>query len=152
VRLEFEIITGSGGNAGFGFYVDNIVVTNSGPTWTDLGRGKAGVAGVPLLTGTGNLVAGQNSSLALASAAPNATTTLVFGLSPLNAPFKGGVLVPEPLALLTLTTDATGAVGLPFVMPRGVPSDTSLFLQFWTSDAAATFGLSASNGLLGSTF
>ena len=152
VELEFEIITGSAGNAGFGVYVDNIVVTNSGPTWTDLGQGKAGVAGVPLLTGTGNLAAGQICSLDLASAAPNATTTLVFGLSPLNAPFKGGQLVPEPLVLLTLPTDATGAAGLHFVMPSGVPSDTSLFLQFWTSDAAATFGLSASNGLLGSTF
>ncbi|HZM00583.1 MAG TPA: VCBS repeat-containing protein, partial [Planctomycetota bacterium] len=39
--------------------------------WTDLGSGLAGVAGVPLLEGTGTLLVGSAGSLALSSAAPS---------------------------------------------------------------------------------
>jgi hypothetical protein len=75
----------------------------------------------------------------------------VVGLQQLGAPFKGGVLVPSPLALLSLATDPSGAMTLPFTMPAGAPSGTSFYFQAWISDPGASAGLSASNGLQGIT-
>jgi len=128
------------------------VVSGSTPTvWTDLGQGKAGSSGVPELTGTGTLVGGSNNQLDLTGAAPSSTATLVFGLSTLNVPFKGGTMVPSVFALFTLATDPGGAVTLPFVMTTGIPAGVGLYFQYWISDTGATYNLSASNGLLGTT-
>ena len=75
--------------------------------------------------------------------------TLVAGLSALQAPFKGGTLVPAPDVLLPLATDAAGALGLPFTWPQGVPAGIELYVQFWVQDASASHGLAASNALRG---
>src|SRR5262249_57406119 len=69
--------------------------------FTDLGGLLAGVAGPPQLAGTGALVAGQLVRLKLTSAAPAAPVRLVLGLSAVNLPFKGGLLVPPAHLLLT---------------------------------------------------
>ncbi len=119
--------------------------------WTDLGQGKAGVSGVPQLAGTGTLVANTPNQLDLTNAAPSAGATLVFGLSALNAPFKGGTMVPSVLLLVPMASGPGGTVSLPFVLSPGVPAGLGLHFQFWISDGAASFGLSASNGLLGLT-
>ncbi len=118
--------------------------------WTDLGLGLAGINGVPSLVGTGPLTVGSTITLELTDAAPSTSTTLVVGFTLLAAPFKGGTLVPTPTLLLTgLPTDAAGAFMLsaPWVDPS--PSGLTLYLQSWTPDGAAPFGLSASNGLQG---
>jgi hypothetical protein len=125
----------------------NVVITT--PTWTDLGLGKAGVAGVPVLAGSGPLAASSANQLQLTNAAPAAPTTLIFGLSAINAPFKGGTLVPHPLLPVALATNGAGTLTLPFAWPVGVPAGLSFYFQCWTQDAGATFGLSASNGLVG---
>ena len=121
------------------------------PGWTHIGLGKLGGAGVPLLAGTGTLTAASPGALDLTSAKPSAPATLILGLTPLNAPFKGGTLVPNPSLLIGLTTSPGGAVHLPFVFPAGIPSGTALYFQFWVSDPAATVSLAASNGLKGVT-
>ena len=117
--------------------------------WADLGHALAGTAGKPKLAGSGTLVAGSNDTITLASARPSSATTLVVGTGQLNAPLKGGVLVPAPLLLVLLVTDGAGALNLPFVMPAGVPSGTDLVLQAWTTDPLAPKGVAASNGLAG---
>ena len=61
------------------------------------------------------------------------------------------MLVPNPLVLLPLATDASGELTLPFTLPAGLPSGTSLYFQAWIADPGASFGLSASNGLQGLT-
>ena len=119
--------------------------------WADLGHALAGTAGKPHLTGTGTLAAGSSDSLQLGSARPSSPATLVLGTGQLNAPLKGGVLVPSPLLLVMLVTDGTGSLGLPFVMPAGVPSGTDLVLQAWITDPLAPKGVAASNGLAGTT-
>jgi hypothetical protein len=139
-------------------------VTANGPTatverfdtgppsaWTDLGLAKAGSAGTPVLSGSGPLTAGSANQLGLASAAPGAGATLVFGLSQVAAPFQDGTLVPAPLVLVALSTGPAGSASLPFAWPAGVPAGTELVFQFWIQDAGASHGLSASNGLLGVT-
>ena len=119
--------------------------------WTDLGQGKPGSAGTPALDGSGPLSALSSNHLDLTSAHPSSPVTLVAGLQQLGVPFKGGVLVPNPLVLLPLVTDATGKVTLPFTIPAGVPAGSSLYFQAWISDPGASAGLAASNGLQGVT-
>lgn len=119
--------------------------------WFDLGLGKAGSNGVPSLSGSGPLSRSSANQLALVNAKPASLGTLVFGLSALNAPFKGGMMVPQPQALVVATANAVGAVTLPFTMPSAVPGNTALYFQFWIADAGASFGFSASNGLRGLT-
>lgn len=119
--------------------------------WEGLGQGLAGSAGVPQLVGQGSLAAGTNSSLELTSARASAPTWMVAGLSALDAPFKGGTLVPDPQLLVNLTTDGSGAASLPFVMSPGVPAGVQLFVQAWVVDPAAVAGFAASDGLVVST-
>ncbi|HZM00397.1 MAG TPA: hypothetical protein VFD43_09115 [Planctomycetota bacterium] len=119
--------------------------------WSDLGLGKSGSQGTPLLDGSGPLSPHSTNRLDLSGGNPSSAATLVVGLSLLDAPFKGGTLVPSPLLLLPLATDAAGELSLLFVMPAGLPSGASFYLQCWISDPSASASLSASNGLQGAT-
>ena len=125
-------------------------VQESDGTWTDMGHPLNGWAGLPLLTAFGTLSGGQPDSIDLTQARWSSPATLIVGLSQLNAPFKGGVMVPNPLLLLFLGTNAIGEVHLPFVMPT-VPAGLSLYFQFWIQDSVGIAGYSASNGLKGVT-
>jgi len=117
--------------------------------WTDLGLGLAGSNGVPMLVGTGTLTAGSSNQFALSQAKPLATASLVVGLTQINAPFKGGTMVPQPYQAIVFGTSAAGTVTMPFTFPAGIPAGTSMFFQFWIADPAAVAGFSASNGLKG---
>jgi hypothetical protein len=115
---------------------------------SDLGSAKAGKLGSPVLKAYGSLQPGSGFRLSLCNARPLANSHLVWGLSQLDTPFKGGVLVPLPAAILMgIPIDPDGSmVGL-FDWPIDIPSGFELFLQFWIEDPAAWLGLSASNGL-----
>jgi len=126
-----------------------ITIASPASAWINLGHAKAGSSGLPALTATGTLAPGSFNQLNLAGAKASSTATLIFGLTPLNAPLKGGVLVPNPLTLVPLPTSPAGATALPFVFPTGIPPGFPVFFQFWISDSGATFNLSASNGLKG---
>jgi hypothetical protein len=120
--------------------------------WADLGSGLAGTDGVPQLNGTGTLVGGDAMSLQLTNALPTTPFTLVVGLVAVNAPFKGGVLVPRPDLLISgFNTDGAGAHVLGATWPPGVPPGAGFFFQDWVLDPAGPVGLSASNGLSGTT-
>jgi hypothetical protein len=123
--------------------------TDGAGAWTVLGGAKAGTSGLPELRASGTLVPAAKNALYLGRARPLAPVTLAFGVSQLNAPFKGGVLVPAPLLLVALASDAKGEIGLPFALDGSVPPGTPLVFQAWISDPVATFGLAASNGLVG---
>ena len=116
--------------------------------WTDLGLGKPGALGTPLLAGRGTLVSGSSNELRLINAVPNGITHLFLGFSAFNAPFKGGTLTPFPdLFFPSLPVDGTGRHTLPFTLPV-VPPGLSIWLQHWLPDPGAQGGISASNGLL----
>jgi hypothetical protein len=121
--------------------------------WDDLGQGLAGTAGlVPHLSGTGPLQPGSAGALSLTQARALSPVTLVIGLQTLDAPFKGGTLIPAPLLLLPWATDAGGSAALPWVSwPAGLPAGTDLVFQAWVVDPLAPKGLAASNGLLAVT-
>ena len=117
--------------------------------WTDLGFALPGSNGTPALSGLGPLTAGSLNQIDLVGAKPSATATLIFGLSQLGAPFKGGVLVPNPQLFIPLPTSPAGTLKLPFNWPSGVPAGLPLYFQFWIADPGAGSGFAASNGLKG---
>ncbi len=119
-------------------------------TWSLLGPGLPGSAGTPSLTGLGTLQAGTPWTFSLVDCAPSAPTLLVMGPAPLMAPFKGGVLVPEPAQLAALVTSPVGRIILTGTWPAGVPAGLQLVLQYWIADAAGPAGWAASNGVIAS--
>jgi probable HAF family extracellular repeat protein len=125
-------------------------VAHLGDAWTDLGQGLAGVAGVPVLAAHGALIEGHPLTLSLSGAKPSGSATLIAGLSAIDAPFKGGTMVPNPDVLLAgLPLDSNGTFDLAAAWPAGVPSGFSLWLQAWIADGAAVKGFAASNAEVG---
>ena len=119
--------------------------------WTDLGLGLLGSNGVPLLVGTGALSAGSSNQFALSRAKPSTSAFLVVGLTQINAPFKGGTMVPQPYQAIVFITDGAGKVTMPFTFPAGIPVGTAMYFQFWIPDPGAVAGFAASNGLKGTS-
>lgn len=129
--------------------VDNIRITTP---WADLANAIGGAGGDPLLLGTGPLNPGSNVVLALTNAPQAVSAHLVLGLSQLDAPFKGGVMVPQPDFLVSLiTSDGDGSLTLESTWPPGVPSGTSIFFQYWIPDRTGPQGFLASNAVSGTT-
>jgi len=124
----------------------------AGGTWTDLGWGLAGAAGVPLLSGGGPQLAGQSVWIALAGAKPGSPALLLVSLSAAPTPFKGGTLVPLPaLAALPLVTSDAGALTLSLAWPAGLPSAFAIHFQYGIADPAAAQGVALSNALRSKT-
>ena len=120
--------------------------------WAGHGSALAGIAGAPVLLGSGPLSAGSSNAVDLSSAAPSATAGLFLALASTPVPFKGGTLMPFPFFdPVLVTTSAAGTISIPFVMPAGVPPGTELWLQWAIQDAAAVQGVALSNGLRGTT-
>jgi hypothetical protein len=117
--------------------------------WTDLGLGLLGSNGMPLLVGTGPLSAGSSNQFALSHAKPSATAFLVVGFTQLNAPFKGGTMVPQPYQAVVFGTNGAGQLTIPFGFPAGIPVGSAMYFQFWIADPGAVAGFAASNGLKG---
>lgn len=116
--------------------------------WVDLGQALAGATGEPRLAGTGTLEPATPVAVALEQAAPVAPATLVIGLSAVNDPFKGGVLVPATdLLIAGLVTGPLGEILLADAWPAGVPPGTVFWFQYWVQDRSGPKGLTASNAL-----
>ena len=113
----------------------------------DLGFAKAGTGGIaPAFSVCGTLGTGDSADFLLADAKPLASAAIVIGVSQINAPFAGGVLVPSPTLVLSgFATDATGSILFPGVAGGGGPFD--LYLQWIVFDPGATQGKAFSNGL-----
>jgi hypothetical protein len=120
--------------------------------WLGLGQALAGTPGAPSLWGHGSLAPGSAVGLELGAALPSSWAAIAVGLSQLQAPFKGGVLVPFPdLVLDGLATDGIGSLSLATVWPTDVPSGGEVVFQAWIDDPGALHGWAASNGLLATT-
>ena len=90
--------------------------------------------------------------LVLRDGAPGAAAWFIFGLSELSLPFKGGVLVPNPLLVLPAPPiSGQGVSSLAATWPSGVPSGIQLWVQCWIADASGPAGFTASNAVMGTT-
>jgi len=136
-------------NPGGGQATEQAIVRIDVGPWVSVGHGLPGTGGLrPSLYGSGPLTGGSTAKLRLTSTLPGATTYLVLGASRIDAPFKGGVLVPSVNVLIPgLPVDGDGKLAIDFAFPAGLPSGAELFWQFWTHDPGAVFGFSASNGM-----
>ncbi len=120
--------------------------------WQTVGAGLPGSAGTPSFTGSGPLCGGEPVELRLSRAKVNSSATLVIGLSELNAPFKGGTLVPDPdLVVAGLPVSATGNLVVGGTWPDGIPTGIQIYFQYWIQDRAGPAGLAASRGLVGTS-
>lgn len=116
--------------------------------WFDLGAALAGTHGAPVLSPDGTLQPGSPLTLALSNALENSSATLIIGVSALNAPFKGGTLVPFPnLLIFGLPTGPAGVLVLAGTWPGGLPSNFGIYFQNWIVDPAGPSGLSATNAV-----
>jgi len=130
------------------------VEVGMGQAWEDLGAELAGDGVAPRLAGMGTLVEGTTWSLLLADAPPLATASLAVGFAELNAPFKGGVMVPDiggAGVLLPLPVDGDGNLVLPGAWPAGIPGGLEILFQAWIPDAAGPKGFVASNAVRATT-
>jgi hypothetical protein len=116
--------------------------------WADMGSALPGVAGAPQMWGTGTLLPDTAGALHLASAAPSASAVLFLSFSSTPTPFKGGTLLPVPVALAwPAPTDALGESLLAWTAwPTGL-SGNSLIVQIAIADSAAIHGVALSNAL-----
>lgn len=122
--------------------------------WLDLGHALGGSLGKPVSVGDGTLIAGDPVTLTLSQARPNTSAFLVMGIAAVYAPFKGGVLVPDPSPpglFVALPTGAAGVIGLAGVWPLGLPGGFTTFMQWWISDASGPVAFTASNALSATT-
>ncbi|HZM00425.1 MAG TPA: hypothetical protein VFD43_09255 [Planctomycetota bacterium] len=162
VSFAFEVAAGDG----FGFGLDNHTTSFPGDVvfvefsftpasgfayWTDLGQALGGALGPPTLTGQGLLHAGMPVKLNVGNAAPQQPATLVLGLSALEAPFKGGVMVPQPDLIVPSLFTGAGALQLTATWPSNLPAGVQLWMQVWIADLTAPLGWSATNGVLAAT-
>jgi len=116
--------------------------------WVLLAHPLAGSAGLPLLTGEGELVGNDKAILRLASAKAAAPVTLILGLHEADLPLLGGTLVPTAELVIPLgVTAGEGTLTFAGRWPEGMPAGTQLFLQCWIQDPAGPQGWAASNGL-----
>ncbi len=116
--------------------------------WADLGGALPGTSGAPRLEGRGTLVGGAQVTLRLRDGASAASVALVVGLDTTNVPFRGGVLVPAPDAVLWLgVTDDRGAVRVEGRWPVGLTDETTVVFQAWLEDDGGPAGYAATNGV-----
>ena len=138
--------------AGLGIPDALVVLRNhtylAGAPFTDLGHAFPGGNGYPIQLADGTLQAGTPVSFRLLNALPGGLGTLFVGFSELNAPFKGGTLVPFPdLVILPLPISGAGAVTLAAPWPSGVPAGFAFYLQFGFKDLGALNGYAVSNAV-----
>lgn len=114
----------------------------------DLGNQLTGFF-APTLSGSGSLAGGESFTLTFAGMPLSTTAFAFFDLTAINAPFKGGILVPAPTFKVMFPTPAFAfqTVDINSSIPIGLPSGLSIYLQAWFPDAGGVSGASATNAL-----
>src|SRR5262249_19831117 len=151
-----DLVTASRKGESYAWPIARLAVMLSGASsagpWTDLGAGLAGSIGVRQLTGAGTLQPSSPVTLTLGGARPGGIATLVAGPAAIGAPFKGGIMVPQPLLLIFgLPVGADGVFSGGGTWYGNLPPGLSVWFQAWIADPAGPKGFAASNGLSGTT-
>ncbi|RKY18924.1 MAG: hypothetical protein DRQ55_12070, partial [Planctomycetota bacterium] len=146
VSADGNIVVGGSSDSVGGFPLAGFILAfNDVGSWNDLGHALAGALGDPSLTGSGDLLPLTPVDTSLSNALPGGSAWLLIGLSALNAPFKGGVLVSSPDMIIgPLGIDGAGELSLSSFWPANVPSGFTSYFQYWIPDAAGVQGYAAS--------
>jgi hypothetical protein len=128
------------------------VLTSQQGSWRNLGNALAGSAGTPTFRSYGPLRSGTTVEHILDGVEPNNPLAfLILGVTPLNAPFGSGIMVPFPDAIVRFPTDSNGEINISATWPAVIPGGINLWYQFWIADAQVPGGFSASNAMIAST-
>lgn len=119
--------------------------------WLELGNALAGSTGAPKLLMTGDLSPLSLTTAALSNALPSSPVFILAGFTAINAPAKGGVVVPALDVLRFAMSSGSGTLNLPFSWPAGLPAGFETYYQLWVQDAGGPVGFAASNGVRGVT-
>ena len=84
--------------------------------------------------------------LTLGNMQPSSVANLVVGFSQINAPFKGGTLVPNPDLVITGLPTLGGSLSVDGQLPYGLDG-FSFYFQAWIVDSGASNNLAATNAL-----
>jgi hypothetical protein len=128
----------------------NTYYRNDGPQWQNLGNQTEGMLGRPTLNGSGTLLPDSLVGVKVDRGPESGLALVIVGFSAVFQPFKGGVLVPDPLPpsrIVLLPLDIFGRGEVSGRMPLAFPSGLSLIIQAWMPDPIAILGWSASNAL-----
>lgn len=130
-------------------HIDAGDLVGRGP-WVDLGSGLAGTNGVPVLDLSGSLLGGLPVFFGLQGALENSVAWLILSVAELNAPFKGGTLVPDPVVGVSfpIPTGPVGGFDVPVQWPP-FPGGFSTWMQMWIADPGGPLGFSATNAWRG---
>ncbi|MCB9896498.1 MAG: VCBS repeat-containing protein [Planctomycetes bacterium] len=129
---------------------DNLFWRNSKSPWTNLGHNYPSSDYHALLSGSGTLEPAKVATYYVDGAPPSAQAFWVIGTSEIDAPFRGGTLVPAPdVVVAGLATKPSGKLDFAIKWPATLPSGLVLYHQFWFLDASSPTGFSSSNGMAG---
>ncbi|MEQ8763692.1 MAG: hypothetical protein RL885_07190 [Planctomycetota bacterium] len=125
-------------------------ILNPGGAWADLGLGRGGALGKPVLQGVGELKPGFNGRLEIVGAHASSSGSLLVSFSYDPTRMFGGVVAALPAQIvLPIQTNGIGSVSLPFTTPANAPSGFRVFVQAVILDPTAPNGLAISNALRG---
>ncbi len=148
--LAFDGTSVLAGMKDFPFDVYAFTAPIAPPMWVPLAAGSPGASGVPWIDVAGTLFPGELVRVTVNGARPFAPSFLVVGASLLGAPFKGGVLVPQPdLILDAQATDGDGTASVIAPWPPGLPPLFTAAFQYWIVDDTGSAGFTSTQGLLG---
>jgi len=134
------------------YYSDEVYKLVPWVPFVDLGNGLGGISGLPALEGDGTLQENTPITLTVSNGPPFAQAVFVLGLEVIDAPFKGGLLVPAPFSVTPgLPLDGGGSLAIPGTWPPGIPPGFKVYFQYWIPDPVGPLGFSASNALAAMT-
>lgn len=115
----------------------------------DLGHQLEGGNGWPIQVASGSFVGGTGFSFALSQGPPLASVFHVVGFSTIDAPFKGGTMVPMPnLITGPWPTNNLGSALISGHWPTGAPPGIEIAAQFWFASVGAPAGFASSSAVL----
>ena len=130
-------------------FVDNATYGLDEP-FLDLGAALAGSEGWPVLVLEGDLEPGEPVTVRVSNGPPGGVALMVLGLSRIDQPFQGGLLVPRPDAVADLlTVPADGRLEFVVPWPEQSVRGSTFFTQFWFLDPAAPTGWAATTAVRG---
>lgn len=121
-----------------------------GEAFADLGHALPGSEGWPVLVAEGSLANASPFAFRVGNGLPGATAVLVVGASRIDAPFKGGALVPFPDLLLGFVPLASdGSLELAGTWPVIPVGGFDLWFHAWFQDPGAVQGWAATSAVVG---
>ncbi|QDU69956.1 VCBS repeat-containing protein [Engelhardtia mirabilis] len=104
--------------------------------------------GTPHLELAGPPSPGGPLTISIEAGNPGRPALVFVGLSSIDLPLAGGVLVPSPDLIQTLQLDGDGRADLITTWPDAVPAGTKLWAQAWIPDVDGPFGQTATNAVV----